>query len=154
MIKLLFSAGVPINFNETGKKSRVASEIKKWFIFSNKVLFIDLPLKTYGFICTLLNYNSFRLLKKKWFSNIISGFQLVINFTIDLKENGGRGVGHWEPPSLPLQNNNKKNPAPFNDLNILRLQNPFPKYSVVRRSYVPPPAQKKSIFLFHSFLLS
>lgn len=42
-----------------------------------------------------------------------------------------------------------QNPATFNDLSILRLQNSFPKYSVVRGSHVFPP--KKSIFLFHEF---
>lgn len=71
MIKLLFSAGVPINFNETEEVFFLtASKIKKWFMFSNKVLFIDLLLKKYSFICTFLNYNSFCLYRND-FSNII-----------------------------------------------------------------------------------
>lgn len=48
--------------------------------------------------------------------------------------------------SIPSPQNN---PAIFNDLNILGLQNSFPKYSAVSGSYVFPP--KKFIFLFHKF---
>lgn len=77
----------------------------------------------------------------------------MINFNIDLKENvvcGGVGEGsRLLRTPIPFPQNN---PAIFNDLNILRLQNSFPKYSAVSGSYVF--SRRNSFFSFTSFLLS
>lgn len=67
----------------------------------------------------------------------------MINFNIDLKENGGRGVGFWEPPFLPLQKKTQK--TTFNDLISSDSRILFPNTVLSEEVMSPRPPPKKKI---------